>query len=216
MNEDNDLNKTAKSLETTLVITNTTSLEPKNPAAAATTTTSSSPTETASPEANPIGDLLEITQKCSLRPPTFEFSEDDGPAHNKQFTCLIKFGDITETGVGRTKKLAKRNAATKLLVNLKNNSNFLKENHVDSKPDAKLQFLSAKDKNKKVGIDFGRLKQSTGLAISRLLSNNSFLEEELNKIMFENLAREENFEFNFFRVPINKAGKLCETNMCNN
>jgi hypothetical protein len=190
MNEDNDLTKTTKSLETNLVI-------------------SGSNVEQAEVELNPIGDLLEITQKCSLRPPIFEYTEDDGPAHNKQFTCHIKFGDVTETGVGRTKKLAKRSAAAKLLVSLKSNASILKDNQTgDSKLDGKLQFLSTKDKNKKVGIDFGRLKQSTGLTISRLLSNNNFLEEELNKAMLENLASEEKLEYNFFCVSKNKAGKF--------
>ena len=188
MIEENDLTKTVKSLETNLVITND---------------------EPAEVELNPIGDLLEITQKCSLRPPTFEYTEDDGPAHNKQFTCHIKFGDLTETGVGRTKKLAKRNAAARLLVCLKSNSSILKDcNAGETKLDTKLQFLSAKDKNKKVGIDFGRLKQSTGLTITRLFSSTNFIEEELNKVMFEKLASEENLEYNFFQVSMNKAGKI--------
>ena len=142
-----------------------------------------------------------------MRPPTFEFGEDDGPAHNKQFTCQIKFGQFTETGTGRTKKLAKRNAANLLLASLKTNVDFLKENSND-KIENKLQSLS-KDKNKKNGIDFCRLKQSTNLTITQLLnnSNNSLKEEELNKSFFEKLAKEENFEYNFFRVPKNKAGK---------
>lgn len=187
MSEENDITATTKSLETNLTI---------------------SCTETNEADSNPIGDLLEITQKCSLRPPTFEFGEEEGPAHNKQFTCYIKFGDISETGNGRTKKLAKRNAATKLLVNLKSNSNFMKENQSESsKAEAKFQFLAAKEKNKKVGgIDFARLKQSTNFTIGQLFNNNDMREGELNKSMFEQLAKEEGFDFNYFRVPQNKAG----------
>lgn len=158
-------------------------------------------------ESNPIGDLLEITQKCSLRPPVFEFGEEEGPAHNKQFTCFIKFGDLTETGTGRTKKLAKRNAATKLLVSLKSNASFLKDNQAD-KVESKFQFLSnAKDSkaNKKNGVDFARLKQSTNQTINKLF-NNTLKEEELKKLTFEQIAKEENFEYNYYQVPKNKAG----------
>ena len=45
---------------------------------------------------NPIGSLLELTQKFSLRPPAFEFGEEEGLPHNKQFVCTTAFGEFNE------------------------------------------------------------------------------------------------------------------------
>lgn len=75
---------------------------------------------------NPVGELIEIAQRYSMRPPDFQYGEEDGPPHNRQFTCFAIFGDYKETGNGRAKKLAKRQAAIKLLFRLKTSGQFNK------------------------------------------------------------------------------------------
>ncbi len=45
---------------------------------------------------NPVGTLLELTQKFSLRPPIFEFQEEEGESHNKNFICSATFGELKE------------------------------------------------------------------------------------------------------------------------
>lgn len=50
---------------------------------------------------NPVGDLIEIAQRKSLRPPDFEFGDEQGPPHNRQFICKVKFETIDD--IGKTK-----------------------------------------------------------------------------------------------------------------
>ncbi|KAL8580802.1 hypothetical protein ACOMHN_017306 [Nucella lapillus] len=69
---------------------------------------------------NPIGELQEFTQKKLMKPPIYEFSNEQGPPHNREFVCTIKLGKFVETGAGRSKKAAKRNAAAKMMDHLKN------------------------------------------------------------------------------------------------
>jgi len=69
-------------------------------------------------DSNPIGDLIEITQKFSINPPKYEFDESEGPAHSRVFVCHVKFGDFKEPGYGKSKKLAKRQAALKMIESL--------------------------------------------------------------------------------------------------
>ena len=47
---------------------------------------------------------------------------------------------------------------------------------------------------------FNQLKQSNKPTISKLLSDSNFNEDELNKTMFELLAKEENFDYRFFKI----------------
>ena len=47
---------------------------------------------------NPVGELIEIAQRMSARPPDFVFGDEQGPPHNRQFTCVVRFDNIEETG----------------------------------------------------------------------------------------------------------------------
>ncbi|XP_046850639.1 RISC-loading complex subunit tarbp2-like isoform X2 [Xenia sp. Carnegie-2017] len=65
---------------------------------------------------NTIGELqnLAASRKWSL--PVYEFCEPTGLAHSKTFTCLVKMmSDLQCTGVGSSKKAAKKQAAEKML-----------------------------------------------------------------------------------------------------
>ncbi len=68
---------------------------------------------------NPVGELIELTHKFSLRPPVFLFSDEVGLSHDRQFTCEAKFSDLKVEAIGRSKKSAKRAAAIRLLQKLK-------------------------------------------------------------------------------------------------
>ena len=48
---------------------------------------------------NPIGELQEFTQKKLMKPPIYEFSNEQGPPHNREFVCTIKLGKFVEKGV---------------------------------------------------------------------------------------------------------------------
>jgi len=68
---------------------------------------------------NPIGELQEFTQKKLMKPPIYEFSNEQGPPHNREFVCTIKLGKLVKQGAGRSKKSAKRNAAAKMMEHIK-------------------------------------------------------------------------------------------------
>lgn len=68
---------------------------------------------------NPVGELQEFTQKRLLKPPVYEFSNDMGPPHAREFSCTVKLGKYSEKGTGRSKKEAKRTAATAMLTHIR-------------------------------------------------------------------------------------------------
>lgn len=76
--------------------------------------------EVASNEANPVGKLQEICMKMRVNPPDYDTCAERGLAHERIFilSCRIAKLDMTTCGEGRSKKLAKRQAAEKMLAKL--------------------------------------------------------------------------------------------------
>lgn len=73
-------------------------------------------------EANPVGKLQEICMKMRVNPPDYNTCDEKGLAHERIFilSCSIMGpnGFVTTLGEGRSKKLAKREAAEKMLIQL--------------------------------------------------------------------------------------------------
>lgn len=65
---------------------------------------------------NPVGELQELTQKNLWAPPVYDFTSEQGPPHAREFVCTVKLGRLTEQGVGKSKKIAKRNGADSMLT----------------------------------------------------------------------------------------------------
>jgi len=70
-------------------------------------------------EGNPVGELQELTQKKLWPPPVYEFTTEQGPPHAREFVCTIRLFNLQEQAVGKSKKLAKRNAAKAMLQLIK-------------------------------------------------------------------------------------------------
>lgn len=175
---------------------------------------------------NPVGELLEFTQKYSIRPPVFEFGKEEGPPHNKQFVCNVKLGQCEEVGMGRAKKDAKRQAAIKLLNKIKSNSLNISCFGVDTaniadsdnrsdmiNSNSLLYQQMSKDKRntKNIQNSFNLFKHSDKPLIKDLLTNpNSLSHDETsdsNCKYFSDLAKELNFEFQYFEIPVlSKSG----------
>ncbi|ESN93668.1 hypothetical protein HELRODRAFT_88345 [Helobdella robusta] len=68
---------------------------------------------------NPIGKVQELSQKMLWSPPIYEFSLEKGQPHHKLFNCTVSLMKYSMKGYGSSKKLAKRDATTKLLGMLK-------------------------------------------------------------------------------------------------
>ncbi|XP_059041169.1 RISC-loading complex subunit TARBP2 isoform X3 [Mustela lutreola] len=100
---------------------------PVIPAAAATPVPSAVPTRNppmevqppVSPqqsECNPVGALQELVVQKGWRLPEYTVTQESGPAHRKEFTMTCRVERFIEIGSGTSKKLAKRNAAAKMLL----------------------------------------------------------------------------------------------------
>ncbi|NWV35379.1 TRBP2 protein, partial [Grantiella picta] len=66
---------------------------------------------------SPPGEL--VVQK-GWRLPEYTVTQESGPAHRKEFTMTCRVERFVEIGSGTSKKLAKRNAAAKMLVRIHN------------------------------------------------------------------------------------------------
>ena len=71
-------------------------------------------------DGNPVGDLQETCMNRRLPPPNYEVSLEKGAPHERSFVMVCSVGgNLRETGSGKSKKLAKRQAAFKMLQTLK-------------------------------------------------------------------------------------------------
>ncbi|CAI5686703.1 unnamed protein product [Oreochromis niloticus] len=66
-------------------------------------------------ECNPVGALQELVVQKGWRLPEYTVTQESGPAHRKEFTMTCRVERFVEIGSGTSKKLAKRNAAAKML-----------------------------------------------------------------------------------------------------
>jgi len=71
-------------------------------------------------QGNPVGTLQEMCMGRRWPPPTYELNHEEGLPHERMFTihCVIE-DRYTETGTGKSKKLAKRQAANKMIQKLR-------------------------------------------------------------------------------------------------
>ncbi|XP_014814780.1 PREDICTED: RISC-loading complex subunit TARBP2 [Calidris pugnax] len=64
--------------------------------------------------------LQELVVQKGWRLPEYTVTQESGPAHRKEFTMTCRVERFVEIGSGTSKKLAKRNAAAKMLVRIHN------------------------------------------------------------------------------------------------
>ncbi|XP_020659761.3 interferon-inducible double-stranded RNA-dependent protein kinase activator A isoform X2 [Pogona vitticeps] len=71
-------------------------------------------------QTNPIGSLQELAIQKGWRLPEYSLAKETGPPHQREFSIICRIEAHVETGMGTSKKLAKRNAAEKLLEKFHN------------------------------------------------------------------------------------------------
>ncbi|CAF2132388.1 unnamed protein product [Rotaria magnacalcarata] len=191
-------------------------------------------------KSNPIGKLQELTQKNWIRPPEYEFFDQENTSvpNSKTYSCLAKVAAYTAEGSGLSKKIAKRLAATNLLNILENlgpdekkallnrteEQNELEYSQSHSKfrrsrrkvNDSSLLDTSGTrgagvatrsnrlyDKN-----SFHTMKNSDLPNIKKLLSDNHSPELSQSYELFQCLAQEQNFAYEFIQLPTNSEGSI--------
>ncbi len=171
--------------------------------------------------------MLEFTQKYSIRPPVFEFGNEEGPPHNKQFICNATLGQCIEIGTGRAKKDAKRQAAIKLLTKIKSNTLNMSSFGIDTSSNGNINDSNKNDLNSNNGFfqqlnkdkrnhktiqnSFSIFKHTDKPLIKELLSNQNILTNDeisdSNCKYLEDLSKELNFEYFYYQIPvISKSG----------
>lgn len=69
---------------------------------------------------NPVGSLLELCVEGTRWPaPTYDLTKEEGAPHDRTFSIACIVGANREIGSGKSKKLAKRQAAHKMITHLK-------------------------------------------------------------------------------------------------
>ncbi|XP_045126651.1 RISC-loading complex subunit tarbp2-like isoform X3 [Portunus trituberculatus] len=68
---------------------------------------------------NPVGSLQELCMARRWPPPTYELTSEEGFPHERTFSIACTIGNTREIGTGKSKKLAKRQAAFKMSQRLK-------------------------------------------------------------------------------------------------
>jgi hypothetical protein len=174
---------------------------------------------------NPVGELIEIAQRCSMRPPDFEYGDEEGPPHDRNFTCFAKFDTITESANGRSKKIAKRLAALKLLktvqntpqiqdllrlyIETHNNQTQRYTNATCTRNSQVSKSSSAVGNRKGANTILNQIKASQNRAAKILLDPKvEETEANLNKALLDSLSTEENFTYRFYK-PNSESSKFC-------
>lgn len=164
--------------------------------------------EASNESSNPVGELIEFTQKNALRPPEFEYGSEEGPPHARQFSCTVVFGEINEVGIGRSKKDAKRQAALKLLDKIKISDKYKQQ--VDNSNDQNKNGTKQVNKEQKPCVNaknihnsFNELKITDKPCIKSLILNElQENENEKNSQLLLDISKENNFDIEIFELPV--------------
>lgn len=91
---------------------------------------------------NPVGKLQELCMKHRWRPPYYETKKEEGLPHERTFEIACYVNDFFEIGCGKSKRLAKRQAAYNMLEKLKT---LIADNAEQSTEEAKQNGLPFND-----------------------------------------------------------------------
>ncbi|XP_016100833.1 RISC-loading complex subunit tarbp2-like isoform X2 [Sinocyclocheilus grahami] len=131
---------------------------------------SSSSTQQA--ECNPVGALQELVVQKGWRLPEYTVTQESGPAHRKEFTMTCRVERFVEIGSGTSKKLAKRNAAAKMLSRIHDVPVDMRSSHeAEAEDDTfSIQIGGRVDggKSKGLGCTWDSLRNSAGEKILQL------------------------------------------------
>jgi len=164
-------------------------------------------------QGNPVGTLQELCMSRRWPPPVYELSHEEGLPHERLFTihCVIE-GRYTETGTGKSKKLAKRQAANKMIQKLRDlpmekDDAFQNIDEDDLAQGLAQRFSQSKETNKSMNGSHAQqvskfhknLKSSQGDMLSELQELQlSEIEDCVAKL--EAIAFEQHFEATFVDV----------------
>ncbi|XP_061640156.1 RISC-loading complex subunit tarbp2 [Phyllopteryx taeniolatus] len=126
-------------------------------------------------ECNPVGALQELVVQKGWRLPEYTVTQESGPAHRKEFTMTCRVERFMEIGSGTSKKLAKRNAAAKMLARIHDVPVDLRtSNDADAEDDTFNMHTGSRaesSKSKGYSCTWDALRNSAGEKILQLRSH---------------------------------------------
>jgi len=158
---------------------------------------------------NPVGALQEFCMSRRWPPPSYTVVEEEGLPHERKFTMCCSVKKYVEKGNGKSKKLAKRQAAFKMHEKLKEIAPGKAENATNLEEDEDEHFLNFKENkipsltpafSQKISQFYRSMKLEPGQTLSRL-HKTSLSPQDLNCIQFlQDIATEHIFDVTYVDI----------------
>lgn len=166
-------------------------------------------------ECNPVGALQELVVQKGWRLPEYTVTQESGPAHRKEFTMTCRVERFVEIGSGTSKKLAKRNAAAKMLsrihdvpVDLRNSNEAEVE---DDTFNMHMGNRAETGKCKGFGCTWDSLRNSAGEKILQLRSHPLGMPSDSNFCsLLCDLSEEQRFDVSYLDLEERSLSGLCQ------
>ncbi|XP_076870377.1 RISC-loading complex subunit tarbp2 isoform X1 [Brachyhypopomus gauderio] len=165
-------------------------------------------------ECNPVGALQELVVQKGWRLPEYTVTQESGPAHRKEFTMTCRVERFVEIGSGTSKKLAKRNAAAKMLSRIHDVPVDMRSSHeAEAEEDTFNPNISGRlegGKCKSFGCTWDSLRNSAGEKILQLRSNPLGLPSSNFCSLLHDLSEEQRFDVSYLDIEERSLSGLCQ------
>lgn len=156
-------------------------------------------------QGNPVGILQELCMSRRWPPPTYDLSHEEGLPHERSFTLICVIGKYREMGAGKSKKLAKRQAAQKMIRRLQQLPHESEDTNQNIDDDDLAQGISIRHSqlketnfrtlnggNTQVSKFHKNLQSSVGACLAKL-QNLSLSDEKDHVAVLADIGAEQNF-----------------------
>ncbi|XP_041946838.1 RISC-loading complex subunit tarbp2 isoform X1 [Alosa pseudoharengus] len=165
-------------------------------------------------ECNPVGALQELVVQKGWRLPEYTVTQESGPAHRKEFTMTCRVERFVEIGSGTSKKLAKRNAAAKMLSRIHDVPVDLRSSHEAEAEDDTftMQHRLEGGKCKGFGCTWDSLRNSAGEKILQLRSHPLATASSTANFcsLLHDLSEEQRFDVSYLDLEERSLSGLCQ------
>ncbi|XP_077386751.1 RISC-loading complex subunit tarbp2 isoform X1 [Festucalex cinctus] len=166
-------------------------------------------------ECNPVGALQELVVQKGWRLPEYTVTQESGPAHRKEFTMTCRVERFMEIGSGTSKKLAKRNAAAKMLARIHDVPVDLRtSNDGDAEDDTFNTHAGSRaesGKSKGYSCTWDTLRNSAGEKILQLRSNPLGMPDDSNFCsLLDDLSAEQCFDVSYLDLDERSLSGRCQ------
>ncbi|XP_020492449.1 RISC-loading complex subunit tarbp2 isoform X1 [Labrus bergylta] len=166
-------------------------------------------------ECNPVGALQELVVQKGWRLPEYTVTQESGPAHRKEFTMTCRVERFVEIGSGTSKKLAKRNAAAKMLSRIHDVPVDLRtSNEAETEEDTFNMHIGNRaesGKSKGFSCTWDSLRNSAGEKILQLRSHPLGMPSDSNFCsLLSDLSAEQRFDVSYLDLEERSLSGLCQ------